>query len=99
VTRAWRSFRDRLLGRDRVAWLRQAGRTIEMNAVEDGARVVEIDIGFGRELWSVAEGDLVYAPGPSIENGKLVVTGHRRATPTSFRRATGRRPEHIPTRI
>ena len=94
----WRAVSDRLSGRHRVERLRRAGRTVEMSALLPKTRVIEINIGFGRELWAVPAGELRFAP-EAIADGQLLVSGHRRATATGFLRAAGRRPEHIPTRI
>ncbi|WP_437899229.1 hypothetical protein [Sorangium sp. So ce124] len=68
---------------DRIHALRNAGRTVDFDAIPPGGggEIVEIDFGYGTELWLVPE------PPPEldceqtfIENGRLILEMDRKLT-------------------
>jgi hypothetical protein len=97
------SLFERLLGSrrriDRLARLRASGCTVQLAAVPAEARVIEIDLGFGYEVWLVQSGELRFTSDRAIAAAKLVVEGERPASSTIFFQTTGRRPDRVLTRL
>jgi len=72
------SFRpaDPEVPRRRLKDLAERSRTIELEALrgEPRTRVVAVDVGFGRELWLLADGKPVFRRGiHEVLNGRLIV--------------------------
>ena len=99
MTPGWRALLNRVFGHERLARLSESSCTVEMSAVGDDNRVVEIDVGSHRELWLAPNGQLFVNRDRTIRDGQLIVTGQRPATAAAFFKAKGRRPERIIVRF
>ncbi|WP_438033694.1 hypothetical protein [Sorangium sp. So ce204] len=67
----------------RIQALRNAGRTVDLDAIppQGGGEIIELDLGYGTELWLVPEPP----PVPDreltlIENGRLILEIDRKLT-------------------
>ncbi|AUX37643.1 MULTISPECIES: hypothetical protein [Sorangium] len=68
---------------DRIQALRNAGRTVDLDAIppQGGGEIIELDLGYGTEFWLVPEPP----PVPDreltfIENGRLILEMDRKLT-------------------
>jgi hypothetical protein len=82
----------------RIATLRAAGQTIDLDQLTPDARVVDIDIGFGREAWLAPPGAVSITDGRAIAGGALILAAGKRAGPRSLRER-GLTAERIVTRL
>ncbi|WP_438033696.1 hypothetical protein [Sorangium sp. So ce204] len=68
---------------DRLKALQEAGRTVELDAIapHEGAEIVELDLGYGTELWLVPEPPPVLDREQTfVENGRLIFEMDRKLT-------------------
>jgi hypothetical protein len=82
----------------RIATLRAARQTIELDDVPSGARVVEINLGYGAECWTSPPGPPSITDLRALAGGALILAAGRRASAATVRER-GHQPEHVPTRI
>jgi hypothetical protein len=93
-----RLFAPRRRAEERVATLRAAHQTIELDDLPSAAHVFEIDLGYGLECWTAPSPPPSITKRRSLADGALILVAGRRASAAALRER-GHRPEHIPTRI